>query len=298
MRQGNQPNGPGSFIPFSRLPLSDRFMFGEVMRHAEVCQLFLEAVLRKKIARIEYISKEEDLSDDPYGHGIRLDVYLQDAENSRYDVEMQNISHRALERRARYYQSGIDRRFLERGADYDELPESYVIFLCNFDYFRKGLACYERVSVLRDCAGIPYEDGSHVLFLNSCYTCPNVLPEVQEFLDYIRTNDDSASPRSDLTRKAREYVDHIRSDKSKEGVYMTYAMSLRESYRDGMQEGRREGHMEGRAEGVATGREEGIRAMIAALKELSVPQALVIQKLSQHFTLSAAQAEEKVLQYW
>ncbi len=34
-------NGLRPFIPLSRLPLSDRFLFGEVMRHAEVCQLFL-----------------------------------------------------------------------------------------------------------------------------------------------------------------------------------------------------------------------------------------------------------------
>ena len=285
---------PGALIPLSRLPLSDRFMFGEVMRHVEVCQLFLEALLQKKIARIEYISKEKDLSDDPYGHGIRLDVYLQDAENTRYDVEMQNISRRALERRARYYQSGIDRRFLERGADYDELPESYVIFLCNFDYFRQGLASYERIAALKDCACVPYEDGSHVIFLNSCYTNPNTVPEILEFLDYIRTNDDSAVPEGDLTRKAREYVEHIRSDKSKEGVYMTYAMSLRESYRDGVMEGRQEG----RQEGMVTGREEGIRAMVAALKELSLPEELVAQKLSAHFALSTQQAQEKVRMYW
>lgn len=51
-------------VPLSQLPLSNSFMFGEVMRREEVSTLFLEALLGKKIARIEYIGKEEDLSDD------------------------------------------------------------------------------------------------------------------------------------------------------------------------------------------------------------------------------------------
>ena len=69
---------PTNITPLSQLPLSDDFMFGEVMRQPKVCQLFLESLLGKDIARIEYISKQEDLTDDVSGHGIRLDVYLND----------------------------------------------------------------------------------------------------------------------------------------------------------------------------------------------------------------------------
>ena len=70
---------PTTITPLSQLPLSDDFMFGEVMRQPEVCRLFLECLLEKEIARIEYINKQEDMSDDVSGHGIRLDVYLNDA---------------------------------------------------------------------------------------------------------------------------------------------------------------------------------------------------------------------------
>lgn len=131
---------PTTITPLSQLPLSDDFMFGEVMRQPEVCRLFLECLLEKEIARIEYINKQEDMSDDVSGHGIRLDVYLNDAAGTHYDIEMQKTSSRGLERRIRYYQGGIDRRCLGKGLDYTDLPESYVIFVCDFDYYHAGLA--------------------------------------------------------------------------------------------------------------------------------------------------------------
>ena len=168
-----------TIIPLSQLPLSDDFMFGEVMRQPEVCQLFLECLLEKDIARIEYISKQADLTDDVSGHGIRLDVYLNDAAGTHYDIEMQKTSSQGLERRIRYYQGGIDRRCLGKGLDYTELPESYVIFICDFDYYHAGLACYERVSRINGREDIVFDVGISGL-------CPNQqrpTPAVEELFD-------------------------------------------------------------------------------------------------------------------
>ena len=76
---------------FKNLPLSDRFMFGEVMRNSGICKLFLEELLQCKIERIVFAAKEADLSDTVLGHGIRLDVFLADENNTHYDVEMQKV---------------------------------------------------------------------------------------------------------------------------------------------------------------------------------------------------------------
>ena len=151
------------------------------MRQPKVCQLFLESLLGKDIARIEYISKQEDLTDDVSGHGIRLDVYLNDAAGTHYDIEMQKTSSKGLERRIRYYQGGIDRRCLGKGLDYTDLPESYVIFVCDFDYYHAGLARYERVSSINGREDIAYDDGSHAIILNSRYQEGNAPQPILEF---------------------------------------------------------------------------------------------------------------------
>lgn len=243
--------------PLRELPLSNNFMFGEVMRHPDISKLFLERLLQKEIAKVVYIGKEEDLSDGYLYHGIRLDVYLNDAEGTRYDIEMQRTNQAGLEKRIRYYQSGIDRSFLERHADYEELPESFVIFLCDFDYYKAGLACYERESTVKGCPQISYADGSHAIILNSRYRTANADPEIIEFLDYIRTQDDQLPTTGALVEKAKELVQLVRHDQTKEVPYMTWAMSLRDARKEGRLEGRQEGLQEGHLAGLQEGRQEG-----------------------------------------
>lgn len=217
------------------LPLSDNFMFGEVMTNPEVCKMFLEEVLQKKIARIEFVNREQTITNVPGMHGIRLDVYAEDEEDTRYNVEMQAKWSRYkadLEPRARFYQSGIDRLFLTSGGDYENLPNSYIIFICDYDYFKRGLACYERVSSIKDCPEITYDDGTHVMFFNTHYKTPNVSKDVREFLDYIRTNDDQVVYEGELARRARELVWKVRSDETMEVKYMTFQMYLDERCRE------------------------------------------------------------------
>ena len=159
-------------IPLSELPLHSDFMFGQVMRSEEICKLFLEALLDVSIQRIEFLDQQKDLTDSYEYHGIRLDVYLKDEAGTVFNVELQAERRNDLQKRVRFYQSGIDRSELPKGADYADLSESYIIFVCNFDYFHIGKAVGERVSFLKD-TDVVYEDGSHVFFLNSRYTEPN-----------------------------------------------------------------------------------------------------------------------------
>ena len=92
--------------PFKDLSLVDDFMFSEVMRKPENIKPFLESLLETKIQRVVAIDKQKDLKDTYDAHGIRLDVYLEDEHNTKYDVEVQARLHRKLEKRIRYYESG------------------------------------------------------------------------------------------------------------------------------------------------------------------------------------------------
>ena len=152
-----------TITPLSELPLHNDFMFGQVMRSEEICKLFLEELLGLDIQRIEFIDRQKDLTDSYEYHGIRLDVYLKDEKGTVFNVEIQADCRHDLPKRVRFYQSGIDRSELPKGADYVVLSESYIIFVCDFDYFHIGKAVGERISLLKG-TDVPYEDGSHVLF--------------------------------------------------------------------------------------------------------------------------------------
>lgn len=248
-------------IPLSELPLHSDFMFGQVMRSEEICKLFLEALLDVSIQRIEFLDQQKDITDSYEYHGIRLDVYLKDEAGTVFNVELQAERRNDLQKRVRFYQSGIDRSELPKGTDYVDLSESYIIFVCNFDYFHIGKAVGERVSFLKD-TDVVYEDGSHVFFLNSRYTEPNASKPILEFLDLIRTNDLEKTYETDLAMKTRKRIREVRSDKELEVSYMTLAQKMMDE--------RRMGYTEGREDGI----EEGLRKAIIALKGVLDPSVI------------------------
>ena len=245
-------------VPLSELPLRSDFMFSQVMRSEEICIMFLEALLGIEIQRIEFLDMQKDFTDSYEYHSIRLDVYLKDEKGTVFNVEIQAEKRDELPKRVRYYQSGIDRGELPKGADYASLSESYVVFVCDFDYFHIGKAVGERVSYLKD-TDVLYEDGSHVFFLNSRYTEPNASKPILEFLDLIRTNDLEKAYETTLARETRKRIQLVRSDKELEVSYMTLAQKMLDERRLGFAEGREEG------------REEALKENIAALKGLIDP---------------------------
>ncbi len=225
-----------TITPLSELPLHNDFMFGQVMHSEEICRLFLEALLGVEIGRIEFIDRQKDFTDSYEYHGIRLDVYLKDETGTVFTVEIQADRRDDLPKRVRFYQSGIDRGELPKGADYAILSESYIIFVCNFDYFHIGKAIGERVSFLKG-TDVPYEDGSHVFFLNSRYKEANASKPILEFLDLIRTNDIEKRYETPLGEKAREKIQAVRNDRTLEVSYMTYAQKMLDERRLGYAEG-------------------------------------------------------------
>ena len=84
----------------------------------DLCKELLELILGKKVKRIVYLHKQETIEITSDGRGIRLDVYLEDDENSVYDIEMQATSNKNLPKRSRYYQGMIDLNLIQRGFSF------------------------------------------------------------------------------------------------------------------------------------------------------------------------------------
>lgn len=123
------------------IPLSNQYMFGRVMCREDICREFLERVLGMHIKSVSYVNREQVLEPVPDTRGVRLDVYAE-SDCGVFDIEMQAQPRSVLGRRLRYYQAAIDSRLMERGDDFDQLAESYIIFICAYDPFGCGLPAY------------------------------------------------------------------------------------------------------------------------------------------------------------
>jgi len=103
---------------FQELTIRDNFMFAAVMMRDDNCKKFLEMLLGIKIQKLE-VSYEKSIIFNPECKGVRLDIYADDENNTRYDIEMQ-VAEQDLGKRVRYYHSQMDMELLESGYEYRE----------------------------------------------------------------------------------------------------------------------------------------------------------------------------------
>lgn len=232
------------------LTIKDNFMFGAVMCNEENCRRLLELVLEFPIARVE-VSKEKCMVYHPEYKGVRLDVYAKDENNTHYNVEMQAVSQAALGRRARYYHSQIDMEMLAAGAEYLELPNAYVIFVCDFDPFGREKYRYTFRNMCREASAAQLEDGSETIFLNTKGRNPeDVSPELVKFLEYVGAdlNGSTEDFEDEFIEQLQESVSDIKKSRRMEERYMLTELLMQDERRAGRAEGRKDSILESLSE--------------------------------------------------
>ena len=146
---------------WEELGIENDFMFGKIMRKAELCQELLEAIFPEmEIGYIEYPEIQKSIAEDRDARSIRLDVYVRSSSETVFSIEMQVLNHGNLRRRSRYYQSLIDLQLLDKSVDYKKLNDSYVIFICPFDLFGAGRYKYTFQNLCKEDTTVKLGDGT------------------------------------------------------------------------------------------------------------------------------------------
>ena len=109
------------------LTFKDGFLFAATLLDGENCRLVLERILEIPIDHV-VVSREKSMVYHPDYKGVRLDVYAKDDEGTHFDVEMQ-IEAQHVKKRARYYHSQMDMELISTGAEYETLPDGFVILI-------------------------------------------------------------------------------------------------------------------------------------------------------------------------
>jgi len=258
------------------LTIKNNFMFGAVMSDESNCKELLEMVLQFPIERVE-ISKEKSIVYHPFYKGVRLDVYARDENQTHYDVEMQAAIRPAIGKRARYYHSQIDMELLASGEEYEKLPDSYVIFVCDFDPFGKKKYCYTFANQCLEDLNLNQGDGRKTIFLSTHGENENDVPQsMVKFLKYVKADlTESEQDFGDAyVKKLQESIRHVKESREMEDRFMLFEELLKEecaeARAEGRAEGRTEGIMEGRTEGILLGKIQSLLDVLAELGELPI----------------------------
>ena len=249
----------GIIKTWEELEITDDFLFGKVMRNPEICKRTIEAILNIEVDHIDYPEEQKIINMTADAKSVRLDVYVKDAANTVYNIEMQPTKRGHLPKRSRYYQGMIDLELIEKGELYDKLKRSYVIFICRFDLFGKNRCIYTFENRCIEDMDVALGDETVKVFLNSKGDMEQIDQNLKAFLMYVNNHD--VENENDFVDMIKREVAQIKANKEWRREYMTLFMRLQENLEEGRKEGRkeglREGRKEGRKEGLREGRNEG-----------------------------------------
>jgi len=228
------------------LTIKDNFLFGAVMSVEENCRGFLEMVLGFPIAHV-VVSREKSIIYHPEYKGVRLDIYAEDENHTHYNVEMQVKKKAALGKRSRYYHSQMVMEALESGEDYETLPDTFVIFICDFDPFDQKLYCYTFQNECRENKSVKLGDGSCTIFLSTRgENEEEVPPELVRFLKFVTADlkESEEDFQDRLVSQCQKTIRDIKTDREMGERYMTLEELLKDEKQEGRLEATRENILE------------------------------------------------------
>ena len=123
----------------------------------------------------------------------------------------------------------IDINQFDRGHHFDELKQSFVIFICKYDPFGKGLYRYAFENICRDADDYALNDEAYKLFFNTTETRGDISENLRSLLEYM--NDTKAYPVEetdcDLVKKIEQAVGMAKKDNEWRRAFMTYQIHQR-----------------------------------------------------------------------
>lgn len=195
---------------------SDDVMFQQVMKNPEICRKVLCTLLRKNISEIRYHSVQNDITPAVDSRGIRVDAYVEDEEGKVYDIEMQSTKRKDLDLRMRYYQSAIDVDTLAKGSDFEQLRESYIIFICLDDPYGLGVPSYLFEPRCINHENVVLSSRQHWLVFNASAWQAEGDASTRSLLQYVSTGE---SGHDALTEEIKSLVS---SENRKERLAMLF----------------------------------------------------------------------------
>ncbi|MBR1938749.1 MAG: Rpn family recombination-promoting nuclease/putative transposase, partial [Spirochaetales bacterium] len=239
-----------------------RFFFKD---NPEALEDVISACLGEEGLKVERMNTQDDIV-NLYGHSIIFDAKVITKDGRHIDVEVQNGHFdERLKCRMQYYRSALEFNSLERNVDYENMKDTYVIFILDNDPLEMGAEKYSTEDVV---VFQPYNQSikakSHIVLINGKTNSDSAIGKlVKDF----RCKDSENMQYNSL----RERMKNIR----KPEVIETMQSELDKIYEEEYEERLEKRFAMGREEGIATGREEEKSAIVQKMKNVGIPIDLI-----------------------
>ncbi|MBQ7370414.1 MAG: Rpn family recombination-promoting nuclease/putative transposase [Blautia sp.] len=248
------------------------------MRNPRLCKKMLERILNIEIDHIDFPDIQKTLDFDFDAKSVRLDVYVKDEKGTVFNVEMQALNKDDLRKRSRYYQAMIDLDQMEKGADYENLAQSYIIFICDFDLFGENRYIYTFENRCLEDYELRLMDGTTKIFLNAKGSVGDISKELKAFLEYVGKG---IVGEDEFVKELNSEVTIAKKNHKWRWEYMKLFLLQQDAKREGRREGRQEGRQEGRREGRQEGRREGEMVKVISLTRKKMAKSLSVDEIAE-----------------
>ena len=144
--------------------LDDDFM-NKVFEDKACAEFLLQIILERTDLTVQKVHSQHNLK-NLQGRSVRLDLLATDEAGRVYNIEVQRSDKGAGAKRARYNSSLIDANITEPGDNYENLNETYVIFITEHDVLKAGRPIYHIDRMIQETNAL-FGDGSHILYVNA-----------------------------------------------------------------------------------------------------------------------------------
>ena len=192
-------------------------------------ELVLRIVLEKPDLKVLDV-RTQVFVENLLNRSVRFDILATDSTGAKINVEIQRADKGAGRKRARYNSSMMDATLLKKGDDFDNLPETWVVFITENDVIGKGLPLYP----VERCflgTGERFEDGSHILYVNGAYRGDTPIGKLMHDFSCTNAADMYYTTLADRVRFFKE---------SKEGILIMCKV-MEDMRKESLQEGIKEG---------------------------------------------------------
>ena len=248
--------------------MSDMFM-RNVFKKRECTEYVLQVVMDKKDLKVIDQVLQKDFK-NLQGRSAILDCVVRDSKGRQMDVEIQQANEGASPKRARYHSGLMDMNTLDPGQDFDELPESYVIFIMRDDALGYGLPIYHIDRTIKEVRE-NFMDEAHIIYVNSKRQDDTELGRLMHDLHCKNARDMYSRVLADRVYELKE---------TQKGVeFMCHEMG--QIYSEGIENGIEKGIKKGIEKGIEQGKRETVLSLtemglsvekIAKAVKLSVPE--------------------------
>ena len=214
--------------------LIDDVFMNKVFEDKSCVELLLQIILDRTDLHVENVNLQHGIS-NLQGRAVRLDILAVDDSGKIYNIEVQKNDHGAQAKRARYNSSLLDANITEAGNQYENLKETYVIFITENDVMQAGHPIYHIDRIVKE-TGKNFNDEAHIIYVNAQIQDETALGKLMH--DFFCVNADNMK-YSILAERVRYFKE------TKKGV-VDMSSVMEELIEEGREKGEKEGIVKGR----------------------------------------------------